>query len=50
MQKHFLVPTSQMLEFSAFPFNYFNLVFIMLRFGLLVGHNKHCEAVTLDSG
>ncbi len=23
---------------------------MMLRFGLLVGHNKHCEGVTLGSG
>ncbi len=38
------------MKLVDFPFNYINLVLIMLRFGLLVGHNKHYEGVTLGSG
>lgn len=47
--KHFMVQKYE--NFAAFPVNYFNsyniYFLIILRFGLLVGQNKHCENVSL---
>ncbi len=39
MQKHFMVPASQMWRFAAFLFNDLNVFLIMLKFGLLVWRN-----------
>lgn len=36
--------------FCCFTCNHFSVLFILLRFGLLIGHNKDREAVTLGSG
>lgn len=40
-------------DLTAFPFHYlnnFNILVIIVRFGLLFGQNKNCEGVTFGSG